>query len=176
MTPEQQRLVESHMPLARRIARGMRMRAVDDPADLESDAMWGLVKAAERWDPDRGPSFASFASVACRGEILRGRRDRSDMDRKAWDRGERKRLASLNAPCGEDAELGDLLAADTIAPGDQVALREAITTVPDGDIVVLRHVVGLTQRETARRMGRSQMRVCRLERRALGRLRRRLAA
>jgi RNA polymerase sigma-B factor len=70
------RLVEANRGLAERIAR----RYVDrgEPLDdLVQVAMVGLLKAVERFDPERGLAFAAFAVPTMVGEIRRHFRDRT---------------------------------------------------------------------------------------------------
>ena len=63
-------LVEAHRGLAARIANDYRGRGVDLD-DLVQIAMLGILKAVERFDPDRGIPFSSFASRTVNGEISR---------------------------------------------------------------------------------------------------------
>jgi RNA polymerase sigma-B factor len=68
------RLIESYLPLARRLA--MRYRRSPEPFDdLVQVASLGLIKAADRWDPDRGVPFASYAAPTILGELRRYFRD-----------------------------------------------------------------------------------------------------
>lgn len=69
-------LVERHMGLAAHIA-GRYRRAGTQDDDLRQVAMLGLVKAVDRFDPDFGASFSSFAGRTIEGEIKRHFRDRS---------------------------------------------------------------------------------------------------
>lgn len=67
-------LVEQYAPLARRIA--ARYSGRGEPLeDLAQVAMLGLVKAAERYDPDRGTDFPRYAVPTILGEIRRYFRD-----------------------------------------------------------------------------------------------------
>lgn len=67
-------LVEEHTPLARRIA--ARYSGRGEPLeDLTQVAMLGLVKAAERYDPDRGTDFPRYAVPTILGELRRHFRD-----------------------------------------------------------------------------------------------------
>jgi RNA polymerase sigma-B factor len=65
-----ERLIESHLPLVRAIARRYagRGESVEDLVQVGSVA---LVRASDRFDPDRGVSFGAFASPAVEGEIRR---------------------------------------------------------------------------------------------------------
>ncbi len=68
------RLVAEHLGLARSLAR--RFAGRGEPLDdLEQVAFEGLVKAVERFDPERGTSFAAFAVPTIVGEIKRHFRD-----------------------------------------------------------------------------------------------------
>jgi RNA polymerase sigma-B factor len=69
-------LVEAHRGLAASIANDYRGRGVDLD-DLVQIAMLGTLKAVERFDPDRGIPFSSFASRTVNGEIKRYFRDRT---------------------------------------------------------------------------------------------------
>jgi RNA polymerase sigma-B factor len=67
-------LVERHLPLARSIA--SRYRYTPQPMeDLVQVAGLGLVKAVDRFDPDRGAPFATYAVATILGEIKRHMRD-----------------------------------------------------------------------------------------------------
>ena len=69
-----ERLIEQHMPLARRLAARYRHsgEALDD---LVQVACLGLIKAIDRYDPDAGP-FARFAVPTITGELKRHFRDK----------------------------------------------------------------------------------------------------
>lgn len=67
-------LVERFLPLARKLA--MRYLRANEPADdLVQVASVGLVKAINRFEPERGLSFVAFASPTITGELKRYFRD-----------------------------------------------------------------------------------------------------
>jgi RNA polymerase sigma-B factor len=68
-------LVEQHLGLARHLA--LRYRDRGEPIDdLVQVASVGLLKAADRFDPSRGVTFATFAVPTILGELRRHFRDR----------------------------------------------------------------------------------------------------
>jgi RNA polymerase sigma-B factor len=68
-------IVEQHVGLARSLARRYANRGVELD-DLVQVAFWGLLQAIERFDPDRGTAFASFAAPTIIGSLKRHFRDR----------------------------------------------------------------------------------------------------
>jgi RNA polymerase sigma-B factor len=68
-------LVERFLPFARELAR--RYAYTDEPFDdLLQVASLGLLKALDRFDPDRGSKFTSFAAPTILGELKRHFRDK----------------------------------------------------------------------------------------------------
>ena len=216
------RLIEQNMPLARSLA--IQYRHAREPLeDLCQVAMLGLVKAVDRFDPDRGIAFASYAVPTILGELRRHFRDRTwtihisrgtqeaiaRVERTTEDLRQRlgrfpsveevAKAARMTAEEVMDARLAEgasrLASLDASPPRDQPgegALRDVLGR-PDGDIgrvedalwieqiagtltererevLRLRFVEDLVQREIAERVGVSQMHVSRILRDALSRL------
>jgi RNA polymerase sigma-B factor len=69
-------LVAKYLPLARHLARRY-PRGAEERGDLEQVASLGLVKAIQRFDPDRGVTFTSYAVPTILGELKRYFRDRT---------------------------------------------------------------------------------------------------
>jgi RNA polymerase sigma-B factor len=68
-------LTERFLPLARELA--LRYRHTDEPLeDLTQVACLGLVKAVDRFQPDRGTRFMSYAVPTILGELKRHFRDK----------------------------------------------------------------------------------------------------
>jgi RNA polymerase sigma-B factor len=68
-------LVERYLPLANRLAARYRGLAGEPFDDLLQVASLGLLKALDRFDPDRGTAFSSYAVPTILGELKRYFRD-----------------------------------------------------------------------------------------------------
>jgi RNA polymerase sigma-B factor len=69
-------IVEEHRHLADRFARRYRARGIP-VEDLRQTALLAMVRAVDRFDPDQGVTFATFASRTMDGELKRALRDRA---------------------------------------------------------------------------------------------------
>ncbi|MFE5207911.1 RNA polymerase sigma factor SigF [Streptomyces sp. NPDC056600] len=78
-TPEygelRDRLVRMHLPLVEHLARRFRNRG-EPLDDLTQVATIGLIKSVDRFDPDRGVEFSTYATPTVVGEIKRHFRDK----------------------------------------------------------------------------------------------------
>ena len=214
-------LFEKYLPLSRAVARKFIGRGAE-LEDLEQVAAMALLKALERFEPDRGFRFVTYAVPTITGDLRNHLRDKSGMVRMPRDSRQRlyqlskeqeafereylraptaeelaKRMqispeellallnmraqsgyVSLDTPVGEDGDtvLQDMLGSseDGYARMEQSEwMQWILSKVNDMErqLLLLRYRDGLGQRDTAKRLGVSQMQVSRLERRVLSRLR-----
>ena len=141
-------LVERFMPLARRLA--SRYAGGAEPFDdLLQVASVGLVKAIDRFDPDRGTAFSTFAVPTILGELKRHFRDRGWSVHVPRDVQERilkveKAMAELPAKLGHTPtvqEIGQrieatdeqVLEAMHAAQGHHAVSLDATSSMGDGD-------------------------------------------
>ncbi|MBD2463860.1 RNA polymerase sigma factor SigF [Oscillatoria sp. FACHB-1407] len=71
------KLVRLNAGLVRKIAYRMSCQSTEAYEDLEQIGYLGLIRAIERFDPNHGCAFSSFAVPYIRGEIMHFLRDRS---------------------------------------------------------------------------------------------------
>src|SRR5215208_2649562 len=214
-------LVERFLPLARDLA--LRYTYTDEPFDdLLQVASLGLIKAIDRFEPDRGTKFTSYAAPTILGELKRHFRDKgwslhvprdlqertlavsratevlstelgrspnvrevaehlgcsSEQVLEAQEAAASYEAASLDAPTARDddsAALVDMLGGEDSSyelVEDRQAIASTWAELPpvERQVLELRFMEDLTQREIGERIGYSQMHVSRLLRRALNRL------
>ena len=70
-------LVQMNAGLVRKIAHRVSHQCAEPYEDLEQIGYLGLIRAIERFDPNQGCAFSSFAVPYIRGEMLHFLRDRS---------------------------------------------------------------------------------------------------
>ena len=124
-----ERLIELYLPLVRTLARRFAHRG-ERLDDLVQVGSIGLIEAIERFDPERGTDFSSFAIPTITGEIKNHLRDRTAVVRVP------RRLAELTVDLhGARARLAASLArAPTLSElaretgSDEGAIEEAIET------------------------------------------------
>lgn len=78
------RIAEQYLPLCRAIARRYSGRGVETE-DLEQVAAMALVKAAQRFEPERGLRFTTFATPTILGEVRNYIRDQGNAIRLGRD-------------------------------------------------------------------------------------------
>ena len=214
-------LVESYLPLARAVARRFEGRGAERE-DLQQVASIALMKAVERFEPERGFRFVTYAIPTIAGDVRNYLRDKAsgmrvprDARQKLYkmqqirEQFEREHMrepsareladamqippdellmlldlrnqtdvASLDAPVSEESE-ADLSAMLGTTDVGYERVEQAqwmswiLSKVDDKErqLLTLRYRDRRGQRETAKRLGVSQMQVSRMERRVLARLR-----
>ncbi len=214
-------LIESYLPLARAVARRFEGRGAERE-DLQQVASIALMKAVERFEPERGFRFVTYAIPTIAGDVRNYLRDkasgmrvprdarqklfkmqqiREQFEREHMREPSARELAdamqitpdellmlldlrnqtdvtSLDAPVSDDSE-ADLSAMLGVTDTGFEQVEQAqwmswiLSKVDDKErqLLTLRYRDRLGQRETAKRLGVSQMQVSRMERRVLARLR-----
>jgi RNA polymerase sigma-B factor len=172
------RLIEQYLPLVVALARRYRGRG-EQLEDLIQVGSIGLIKAVDRFQPERGVELGAFAIPTIVGEIKRHLRDRvwpvsvpreiRESRRVSEFMAEGPSLGDPKEPAGalSESERAHELCEDRalLAPGFRV-LDER-----ERRVLHLRFFEGLTQSEIGRAVGMSQIQVSRLLRRALEKMR-----
>ena len=83
---ERARLVEAHLDLSQRAAKQIyaRVRQYVEFDELVALGNQGLAEAAQRFDPDRGVQFKTFAWYRVQGAIVDGLRKATSLPRSVW--------------------------------------------------------------------------------------------
>jgi RNA polymerase sigma-32 factor len=185
------RLVLAHLPLGRALANRAKAGGVPRE-DLEQQAVLGLIRSVESFDPERGLRFNTFARWWVRAFLDRYILRNARLVRPSLGKGRGKRLAgirvvSLDQPIGGDEE--GLRLADVFA--DEAPLPDELAAVSiDGEVrasridvalasldarsravVEGRFLEGARLRVIGERLGLSKERVRQIESAALKRLR-----
>jgi len=185
------RLAHHNLRLVLALAKPYRGLGLPFP-DLVQEGSLGLLHAIERFAPERGVRFATYASWWIRQSLRRAVQSQSRLvrlphhvDAALWRDGRTvPRPLSLDAESGPARTLHDTLRdLDSVDPGDALhdarlrrAIVDALADLATAEREVLRLRFGLdddeprTQNETARALGTTRARVRTLELRALARL------
>ena len=122
-------LVEGYLPLCRTIAWKFRGQGVETE-DLEQVAAIALMKAIERFEPERGFKFTTFAMPTIAGEVRNHIRDKGGAIRVNRDTRSRlyqlrKVTDRLTQELQREPSLKEIAAAMEITPDDLLALLDA---------------------------------------------------
>jgi RNA polymerase sigma factor for flagellar operon FliA len=175
------RAVESYLPLvgaiARTLSRGLPSTVEMD--ELINDGVIGLYTALDRYDPDRGVGFSTYAGHRIRGAMLDGLRMRDPLPRAL------RRVQKTSEAGGiQFLELDEAL----MVPADESSSPEALAVEADlrrrvrcglealpprdREVLELRMVRGLPLRAVAAHLSLSITRVAEIQMRGITRLRR----
>ena len=176
-----QKLIEHNLRLVVFIARRFENTGVN-LEDLISIGTIGLIKAVGTYRLEKKIKLATYASRCIENEILMHIRKISNQ----------RTEVSLEEPINMDGEGNELLLSDILGTDedlvirpleedvDRVLLRQALQELPrrEKELVDMRYGLGgkkeLTQKEVAGKMGISQSYISRLEKRIMGKLRKRI--
>jgi RNA polymerase sigma factor (sigma-70 family) len=157
-------LVLEHRPLAHLAAMAVRRRMPPwvDLQDLDQNALVGLIKAADNYEPVRGVPFAAYAWLVVYGYT--------------WEQYRRARYADEVAPHGR---VGENLSEPSISEDDldeiqrAERVRRALATLAPRDqrVANLHYGDELLLREIGQRLGVNESRACQLNKRMLRRMR-----
>ena len=143
-----ERLLRAHLPLANAIARRFDRGDRVPLEDLKQIAALGLIKALDRFDPDNGAAFSSFALPTIQGEIRRYFRDFSWTIRPPRELQER--AVRIDRDCCEIGQIlftqGTLLSKAT----ERITLPSGLVPRPRQQIVIQRQLSPQPARQHAR--------------------------
>lgn len=122
-------LVEGYLPLCRAIARKFRGQGVETE-DLEQVAAMALMKAIERFEPERGFKFTTFAMPTIAGEVRNHIRDkggaiRVNRDTRARVFQLRKVTDQLTQQLQREPSLKEIAAAMDVTPDELLVILDA---------------------------------------------------
>lgn len=127
---EREQLIIDHIPLVRYLVGKMTVQLPQhlDLQDLMSAAMIGLINAADRFDPERGVLFKTFAEQHVRGTILDELRSYDVLSRSMRDKYKRlaKELRILEHRFGRNPTSEEVAAALSISLEDYYQLLDDV--------------------------------------------------
>ena len=172
--------VAAHLGLAEYLARRFANRG-EPLDDLVQVASLGLIKAVDRFDPERGVEFSTYATHTIVGELKRHFRDKGWAIRAPRRMQELylqlgKVVGTLSQELGHSPTIAELAAEVEVSEADvesRATLSPLLAQLPPRErlILHLRFFEGLTQSEIATRLNISQMHVSRLLARSVSELR-----
>jgi RNA polymerase sigma factor for flagellar operon FliA len=179
--------VERYLPLvgaiARTVSRGLPPSVEID--ELMNDGVIGLIAAAQRYDPDRGVGFSTYAGHRIRGAMLDGLRERDPLPRTLRRMQKAAADGLLGPGCGIqflELEHAASVPADDDAGPEALAMEadlrrrvwQGLEALParDREVLVLRMVHALPLRVVAGRLSLSITRTAEIQARGVTRLRR----
>lgn len=175
------KLIEHNLRLVAHIVKKYYAMAADQE-DLISIGTVGLIKGVSTYRPDKNVRLATYASRCIENEVLMffrsQRKSASDLSLSDSIESDREGNAlSIQDVLAEEDDMFEHVS--TVELGAQVRRKvEAELEPREAEIIRVRYGLdggpGLTQRETAQRLGISRSYVSRLEKKALEKLRRAL--
>lgn len=125
-----ERLIVHYAPLVKyvsgRVAMGLPPNI--DPEDLNSYGIFGLVDALEKFEPDRGVKFETYAIARIRGAVFDGLREQDWVPRTVRQKARRleQTIARLEARLGRSATDAEVSAAMNMSLEEYTALLSEI--------------------------------------------------
>jgi RNA polymerase sigma factor (sigma-70 family) len=167
----QSELAERYVPLAKSIAKPLKLAFPSSADDFESAALFGLVEAAQSFDPDRGVKFATFARYRIRGALRDALRDMV----ASGFHGNADESPCVTSMTAESEEMGRMLLTSPDEPvgalfdGDEFVER-CLMQLPARHRAACRkiYVDGKSQAEAAAELGYSKSRLSYLHKESLG--------
>lgn len=127
---EREQLIVDHIPLVRYLVGRMTLHLPQhlDLQDLMSAAMIGLINAADRFDPERGVLFKTFAEQHVRGTILDELRSYDVLSRSMRDKYKHlaRELCRLEHQLGRNPTSEEVAAALGISQDDYFRLLDDV--------------------------------------------------
>ena len=179
--------VEQHMQLVKPLARRYAAKSGQDPDDLLQVGLLGLLRAAERYEGQRGIPFSAFARPHIRGAILHYLRDKAAIIRlpRALQNSDRDLGAGFNAATQQRRLVpleDDLISSETDLTSKldrrehRRQLTQALQRLSRQERTALEEVIlkGQSLRDVGNQAGVSAMTIQRRVKRGLAQLRQQL--
>jgi RNA polymerase sigma factor for flagellar operon FliA len=103
---------QQYLPLVKSIVERLDVRIPEcwDKEDMVGYGILGLLEAMERFQPDKGIQFATFASKRIRGAILDALRKNSPLSRSCWQKAKKvtEAMEKISAITGKEATLDEI--------------------------------------------------------------------